>query len=181
MKFDDIGATTYDSAHRSFLMVGKTLAHYVVLEKAGAGGMVFRARDETLPRDVALKLPSTNKLTDGESRKQILREARAASALNHAHMCTIYEVGEVHGQPYIAMEYIAGETPSRRIPPNGVPTQLVLDLGAQVADAMDHAHSLRRQSFEKYATIWLHERPAWFNMQLGGCICQLIGSRSTLS
>ncbi|HYT23679.1 MAG TPA: serine/threonine-protein kinase [Candidatus Polarisedimenticolia bacterium] len=183
MKFDDICATTYDSAHRSFLMVGKTLAHYVVLEKAGAGGMgvVFRARDETLHRDVALKLPSTNKLTDGESRKQILREARAASALNHAHICTIYEVGEVHGQPYIAMEYIAGETLSRRIPPNGLPTELVLDLGAQVADAMDHAHSLRRQSFEKYATIWLHERPAWFNMQLGGCICQLIGSRSTLS
>ncbi len=69
-------------------MVGKTFAHYVVLEKAGAGGMgvVFRARDETLHRDVALKLPSTNTLTDGESRKQILREARAASALNHAHI-----------------------------------------------------------------------------------------------
>jgi len=124
-------------------MVGKTFAHYVVLEKAGAGGMgvVFRARDETLHRDVALKLPSTNTLTDGESRKQILREARAASALNHAHICTIYEVGEVDGQPYIAMEYIAGETLSRRIPPNGLPTELVLDLGAQVADAMDHAHS----------------------------------------
>ena len=124
-------------------MVGKTFAHYVVLEKAGAGGMgvVFRARDETLHREVALKLPSTNTLTDGESRKQILREARAASALNHAHICTIYEVGEVDGQPYIAMEYLAGETLSRRIPPNGLPTELVLDLGAQVADAMDHAHS----------------------------------------
>jgi Tol biopolymer transport system component len=124
-------------------MVGKTFAHYVVLEKAGAGGMgvVFRARDETLHRDVALKLPSTTTLSDAESRKQILREARAASALNHAHICTIYEVGEVDGQPYIAMEYVAGETLSRRIPPNGLPTELVLDLGAQVADAMDHAHS----------------------------------------
>ena len=124
-------------------MVGKTLAHYVVLEKAGAGGMgvVFRARDETLHRDVALKLPSTNNLTDAESRERVLREARAASALNHPHICTIYEVGEVNGQPYIAMEYLAGETLSRRIPPSGLSTESVLDLGAQVADAMDHAHT----------------------------------------
>src|SRR5438552_16565382 len=123
-------------------MIGKTFAHYVVLEKAGAGGMgvVFRARDETLHRDVALKLPSTNALADGESRKQILREARAASALNHPHICTIYEVGDVDGQPYIAMEYIAGETLSHRIPPNALPTDLLLDVGAQVADALDHAH-----------------------------------------
>lgn len=124
-------------------MVGKTFAHYVVLEKAGAGGMgvVFRARDETLHRDVALKLPSTNSLTDEDARARILREARAASALNHPHICTIYEVGEVDGQPYIAMEYIAGETLSRRIPPIGMPTESVLDLGAQIADAMDHAHA----------------------------------------
>jgi serine/threonine protein kinase len=124
-------------------MVGNTFAHYVVLEKSGAGGMgvVFRARDETLHREVALKLPSTNTLTNAESRELLLREARAASALNHPHICTIYEVGEVDGQPYIAMEYLAGETLSRRIPPNGMPAESVLDLGAQVADAMDHAHT----------------------------------------
>jgi Tol biopolymer transport system component len=124
-------------------MVGKTFAHYVVIEKAGAGsmGVVFRARDETLHREVALKLPSTNTLTDADSRERVLREARAASALNHPHICTIYEVGEVDGQPYIAMEYLAGETLNRRIPPNGLPTESVLDLGAQVADAMDHAHT----------------------------------------
>src|SRR5260370_37654732 len=142
-RFDAIRATTYDSALRSLLMVGMTFAHYVVLEKAGAGGMgvVFRARDETLHRDVALKLLSANTLTDAESRKLILREARAASALNHPHICTIYEVGEVNGQPYIAMEYLAGETLSRGIPPNGRPPESVLDLGAQIADAMDHAHT----------------------------------------
>jgi serine/threonine protein kinase len=124
-------------------MVGKTFAHYVVLEKVGAGGMgmVFRARDETLRRDVALKLPPTDSVTDAESRELILREARAASALNHPHICTIYEVGEVDGQPYIAMEYIAGETLNRRIPANGLPTESVLDLAAQVADALDHAHT----------------------------------------
>jgi serine/threonine protein kinase len=93
-------------------MIGKTFAHYVVLEKAGAGGMgvVFRARDETLHRDVALKLPSKNSYSDEDARERILREARAASALNHPHICTIYEVGEFEGQPYIAMEYIGGET-----------------------------------------------------------------------
>jgi eukaryotic-like serine/threonine-protein kinase len=126
-----------------FLMLGRTFAQYVVLEKAGAGGMgvVFRARDETLHRDVALKLPSTSALTDKDARSRVLREARAASALNHPHICTIYEVGEVEGQPYIAMEYLAGETLNRRIPPNGMPTESVLDLGAQVADALDHAHT----------------------------------------
>jgi serine/threonine protein kinase len=124
-------------------MIGKTFAHYVVLEKAGAGGMgvVFRARDETLHRDVALKLPSKNSYSDEDARERILREARAASALNHPHICTIYEVGEFEGQPYIAMEYIGGETLSRRIPPNGLPAESVLDLGAQIADALEHAHT----------------------------------------
>jgi serine/threonine protein kinase/Tol biopolymer transport system component len=124
-------------------MIGKAFAHYVVLEKAGAGGMgvVFRARDETLHRDVALKLPSKNSYSDEDARERILREARAASALNHPHICTIYEVGEFEGQPYIAMEYIGGETLSRRIPPNGLPAESVLDLGAQIADALEHAHT----------------------------------------
>src|SRR5205814_2440775 len=106
-------------------MIGKTFAHYLVLDKAGAGGMgvVFRARDETLHRDVALKLPSTNALADGEPRKQILREARAASALNHPHICTIYEVGEVDGQPYIAMEYIPGEKLRHWMSPKGLASE----------------------------------------------------------
>jgi serine/threonine protein kinase len=124
-------------------MVGKTFAHYVILEKAGAGGMgvVYRAHDEKLHRDVALKLPTMDSLTNEEARSRILREARAASALNHPNICTIYEVGEVDSQPYIAMEYIPGETLSKRIPAEGLPTESVLDLGAQIADALDHAHS----------------------------------------
>ena len=127
----------------AFLMVGKSFAHYVILEKAGAGGMgvVFRAHDEKLHRDVALKLPAMDSLTNEQARSRILREARAASALNHPNICTIYEVGEVDGQPYIAMEYVPGETLSKRIPTEGLPTESVLDLGAQIADAMDHAHS----------------------------------------
>jgi len=124
-------------------MVGKTFAHYAILEKAGAGGMgvVFRAHDEKLHRDVALKLPTMDSITNEEARSRILREARAASALNHPNICTIYEVGEVDGQPYIAMEYVPGETLSKRIPAEGLPTESVLDLGTQIADALDHAHS----------------------------------------
>ncbi len=80
---------------------------------------------------MALKLPPTDSVTDAESRELVLREARAASALNHPHICTIYEVGEVDGQPYIAMEYIAGETLNSSIPANGLPTESVLDLAAQ--------------------------------------------------
>src|SRR5260370_17556271 len=105
--FDGIRETTYDSAHRSFPMVGKTFAHYAVLEKAGAGGMgvVFRARDETLRREVALKLPSTNNLTDAESRERVLREPRAPPALNHPHICTIFELGALAAHPYIAIAH----------------------------------------------------------------------------
>jgi len=86
-------------------MVGKTFAHYVILEKAGAGGMgvVYRAHDEKLHRDVALKLPTMDSLTNEEARSRILREARAASALNHPNICTIYEVGDLDRQPYIAL------------------------------------------------------------------------------
>ena len=124
-------------------MLGDTFAHYVILEKAGAGGMgvVYRARDEKLHRDVALKLPNLGSLTNEEARARILREARAASALNHPNICTIYEVGEVEGQPYIAMEYVPGETLSKRIPAEGLTTEAVLDFGSQIADALDHAHA----------------------------------------
>lgn len=124
-------------------MLDKTFAHYVILEKAGAGGMgvVYRAHDEKLNRDVALKLPAMGSLTSEEARSRILREARAASALNHPNICTIYEVGEVDEQPYIAMEYVAGETLSKRIPAEGLTTETVLDYGAQIAEALDHAHT----------------------------------------
>jgi len=124
-------------------MLDKTFAHYVILEKAGAGGMgvVYRAHDEKLNRDVALKLPTMGSLTNEEARSRILREARAASALNHPNICTIYEVGEVDDQPYIAMEYVAGETLSKRIPAEGLTTETVLDFGAQIAEALDHAHT----------------------------------------
>jgi eukaryotic-like serine/threonine-protein kinase len=124
-------------------MVGKQVAHYVVLEVAGAGGMgvVYRARDEKLQRDVALKFPPEGKALTDALRAKWLAEARAASTLNHPNICTIYEVGECDGQPYIAMEYLAGEPLNQRIPDEGLPAETVLEYGAQVASALDHAHS----------------------------------------
>src|ERR1700688_3012975 len=116
-------------------MVGKQVGQYLVLEKAGAGGMgvVYRARDEKLQRDVALKMPIENACLTGEVRAKWLAEARAASALNHPNICTIYDVGECEGQPYIAMEYLAGTPLNQRIPVGGLPAETVLEYGAQVA------------------------------------------------
>ena len=124
-------------------MLGKQFAHYVVLEQAGAGGMgvVYRARDEKLQRDVALKLPASGNEIRAEVRAKMLAEARAASGLNHPHICTIYEVGDCDGQPYIAMEYLAGAPLNERIPPGGLPSETVLQYGAQIASALECAHT----------------------------------------
>ncbi len=124
-------------------MIGSRLAQYLILEKAGSGGMgvIYRARDETLHRDVALKVLPPGSAGHGTPREKLLREARASSALNHPNICTIYEVGESGEQAYIAMEYVEGEPVSHRIPADGLPTETVLDYGAQAAAALEHAHS----------------------------------------
>jgi serine/threonine protein kinase len=124
-------------------MVGKQFAHYVVLDQAGAGamGVVYRARDEKLQREVALKLPAEGERLKGDLRAKWLAEARAASALNHPNICTIYEVGEYEGQPYIAMEYLSGAPLNQRMPHEGLPAETVLEYGAQVASALEHAHT----------------------------------------
>jgi Tol biopolymer transport system component len=124
-------------------MVGRQFAHYVVLGQAGAGamGVVYRARDESLQRDVALKLPPEGAVLTEQLRAKWLAEARAASALNHPNICTIYEVGEYEGQPYIAMEYLAGRPLNECIPDDGLPTETVLEYGAQIASALECAHT----------------------------------------
>jgi len=126
-------------------MADRTLGHYRILEKIGAGGMgvVYRAHDEQLDREVALKVVGERWLTDDKARARLLQEARTASALNHPHVCTIYEVAESAGEAYIAMEYVAGRPLSALVPGEGLRTETLLRYALQISDALAHAHQRR--------------------------------------
>ncbi len=123
-------------------MIGRTLGHYCVVARIGAGGMgeVYRARDEQLDREVALKLLPTEALVDPIARARQLREARTAAALNHPNICTVFEVGEAAGQPFIAMEYVEGRPLSACIPADGLPAETAVRYGIEMAAALAHAH-----------------------------------------
>ena len=125
-------------------MIGKSLGHFQIEERLGAGGMgvVYRARDTQLDRSVALKLVGEKYAQDAQARARLLNEARTASALNHPHVCHIYEVGEAEGHAYIAMEYVAGKPLAQTIPQDGLPVETVLRYAIQIADAVAHAHDL---------------------------------------
>ena len=124
-------------------MVGRTLAHYRILEKLGEGGMgvVYRAHDEQLDRDVAIKVLPASNFSDATARARLQREARAAAALNHPHICTVHEVGEAEGLAYIAMEFVEGQSLSAGLAGGGLPAQQVLRYGLQLAEALEHAHA----------------------------------------
>ncbi len=124
-------------------MIGQTISHYRIVSQLGRGGMgvVYEAEDTRLGRHVALKLLPADACCEPEAMERFLREARIVSSLSHPHICTLHDIGEHDGQQFMVMELLEGEPLKSRIARGPLPLDDVLDIGVQIADARDAAHS----------------------------------------
>src|SRR5215475_10881591 len=124
-------------------LLGQQLGSYQILSLLGAGGMgvVYKGRDIRLNRSVAIKVLPRDKMSDPERKRRFIQEAKAASALNHPNIITIYDIGSEGGIDFIVMEYVSGKSLDQLIPPKGMRLNQVLKLAVQIADAMAKAHS----------------------------------------